>query len=239
MQKQDYTEWIKIKDSADFGSFYNFALNVNDTTLLHRCVDSLEKYKPTEPCIILRYYDYFDSDADSLIHGDFALEDQCGWYIDYLQRNLLKIIINRYDTVRVEYLGLRMDDYKKALFSLHDTTETTPYLPQVKMVNYQSQTYLERKLGTFIYAHMSPDSMGFKTSWKRLILVTKEVLQTINEVKDKKALVIFGSPYKDLIIEQKALIDELVPTFINIYFVDSTFFRIPPPPPACSPLSHD
>ncbi|MEZ5084040.1 MAG: hypothetical protein R2750_11420 [Bacteroidales bacterium] len=214
---QDYIKWEHIKDSQNFDSFFNFALEVNDTILFQNCVDSLDKYKPSEFCIVLRYFDYYNLQSDSLIHGDFALEDQCDICIDYKMRNILIISIDKHDSIKTHYLDTNNLDYRLALINLHDTIEISYNLPETNVITYNDKEYFQRRVATFIYTQMLSDTIQTKTSWKKLIEVTKEILRTIDKIKDKKAFSIFGNTYNQLLNDQKILIDKLVPTFINIF----------------------
>jgi hypothetical protein len=228
--KQDHTEWEKVKNSADFNSFFNFALKVNDTILLQNCIDSIDKYKPHESCIIMTYCEHYNSYNDSLFHENFTLEDECGHDIDYRSRNILVVSIDKYDTVKVKYLHSDLIDYKKALFDLYNNYESNIYLPEVYEIPYRDTTFFATKLATFIYAQILPDTRKIKTSWKTLISTIKEVLQANKDVKDKKSFAIFHSPYIKLQKEQKKLIDNIVSTYVNIYFSNPINKKAPPPP---------
>lgn len=230
-KNQDYVEWSTIKNSASFDAFFNFILNVNDTVVFQDCVDSLEKYKPHKSCIVLSYCDYYSFINDSLVHEVFALEDQCGTIYDYKWNNIIFISLDKYDNVKTHYLDTFNLDYRSILISLHDTNEISYELPETKVITYNDKEYLQRWVGTFIYNAMLPDTLNTKTSWKKLITVTKEILRTTEEIKDKKSSLIFELPYNDLHDDQKIFIDKLVPTFIEIFF-ENYLLVMPPPPPS-------
>lgn len=225
---QDDVEWKRIKNSSDFGAFFNFALKVTDPITFKDCADSLEKYKPRESCIILLYTNYYNLENDSLIYEDFELEDQCGIIYDYKRRNIIFISIDKYDSVKTHYLDSTNLDYKSILISLHDTNDITYELPEAYVITYDDEEYLQRIVVTVINSQMLPDTVDKTTSWGKLIEITKGILSTTEEIKDRKSSLIFDLPYNELLDDQKIFVDKLVPTLIEIHF--DNYLLLPPPP---------
>jgi len=222
--EEDKNQWNNIKDSRDFSSFFNFALEASDSLLLNNCYDSLDKYKPMKRCIILTNYKNI---SDSLNGEEFLLEDQCGFNINYKNRNILFVNINERDSVEAEYNYLLLSNYSKTLINLLDTDSTSYELPQLAEIEIEGEKYKQRKFGVMIFCEMLPDTMLLKTSWRSLTNVTNKVLTTFDEVKTNKAIKIFNKSYENLTELESSIIDEIVPKIINIHFYGN---RKPPPP---------
>ena len=227
-------EWNKIKDKSDFSLFFQYAISTDNTVFLNSCLDSLKKYKPKKYCEILRYFNYYANYTDSIHYSNFFVENQCDDDIDYYYRDILVIEINENDSVRTLHLGEDLKSFESSLISFYDTTSTSESLPRFDWIEYNNEKYLQRNVGIFIYNKMYPDSLTNKSSWNKLIQVTKGVLNTIDKIKDKKAENIFGAKLNELDNEKRKLFSDLVPTFINIYFYLSEPPKIPPPPPPTS-----
>nr|WP_320000024.1 hypothetical protein [uncultured Draconibacterium sp.] len=226
-------EWNEIKNKSDFNLFFNYAITTDNTRILQNCIDSLEKYKPQKYCEILRYYDYYISHRDTTHYSDFFVENQCDVNIDYYYRDILNIEINENDSVKTLYLG-ELANYTIFLRSLYDTASTDENLPRYEYLEYKGKKYMQRDVGVFIYNRMWPDTLAQKTSWHKLIHVTKDVLSTFQKVKNDKSEKIFNKDFNALTIKEKKFIKDLVPEFINIYFYLNEPPRIPPPPPPTS-----
>ena len=224
-------EWNEIKTKSDFSLFFKYAITTDNKRILQNCIDSLEKYKPQKYCEILRYYDFYISHRDTTYYSDFFVENQCDDNIDYYYRDILNIEINENDSVKTLYLGENLANYTIFLRSLYDTTSTDENLPRYEYLEYKDKKYIQRDVGVFIYNRMWPDSLVQKTSWHKLIHVTKNVLSTFQKVKNDKSEEIFSKDFNALTIKEKKFIKDLVPEFINIYFYLSEPPRIPPPPP--------
>jgi hypothetical protein len=228
------TEWNEIKDKSDFSLFFQYAIATDNTEFLNSCNDSLTKYKPSRDCEILRYYNYYNTYQDSTYYHNFFIENQCDVNIDYYYRDILVIEINENDSLRIIHQGEELKSWKSSLISFFDTTSTSEYLPRYDLIEYNNEKYMQRHVGVFIYNQMYPDSLPNKSSWNKLIQVTKEVLNTIDKIKNNKAEKIFGVKLSELNNEKRKFISDLIPTFLNIYFYLSEPPSIPPPPPLTS-----
>jgi len=233
-------KWDKIKNKSDFSLFFQYAISTDNDKKLETCIDSLKKYMPKEPFKILRYYNYYSSYSDSNYYSNFFVEYQGYNEVDYCYRDILKIEINVNDSVRTIYLGKEIEDFSKSIISLFDTSSISENLPRYYYIPFENEKYIQRNLGVFIRTTMYPDTLNNKTSWNKLIEVTKEVLETVDILKNKKSLRIFNRGYSEINKREKELINELVPTFINIYFSLKEIPKPPPPPePTKSILKND
>ncbi len=223
-------EWNKIKNEKDFSAFFNFAIATEDTVLLSQCIDSLEKYKPTNTCIILKYLDYYHEKLDTVYHSSFFLFDNCEYLRHIKDRNIVFINIDSYNSVQIEYSDSSYSDYHKLLLTLFDTTGDSYDLPEYLIANFNKEEYIARKLGTFISCEMSPDTLNEKATWRKLIKTNKQVLEVYEKIRDYKSLKIFECEFKELYDLERKFIMNLVPVFIENYFYYS-FINIPPPPP--------
>ncbi|MCB2196477.1 MAG: hypothetical protein KQH79_11505 [Bacteroidetes bacterium] len=228
-------EWNKIKNERDFSSFFNFALETNDSLLLSYCVDSLEKYKPENSCLILKMYDYYSESDDSLSNSRYFLFDRCDYLYDIKDRNIVFINIDSADNVKTVYSDSSYLYFNKLLFSLFDTTGDSYRLPEFILTKFNENEYQARRLVTYISCEMSPDTLNKKTTWNLLIKTNKQVIETYENIRNHKSREIFSKEFKELSEKERKLIINLVPIFIENYFYYS-FINIPPPPP---PPSND
>ena len=179
--------WNEIQNKSDFNLFFQYAIKSNNQELLINCIDSLEKHKPKEYCEILQYYNFYDDYADSTVYKNFSIENLCDENIDYYMNDLFVIKIDKNDSVQTSYLDKDLPNYKKSLISFYDTTAISFDLPYADSIEYNNKKYLRRRIAIFIYNEMRPDTIQNKTSWNKLILVTKGVLNTIENVKNRKS----------------------------------------------------
>lgn len=226
---QDTKEWNKIKNSSDFATFFNFALNVADTALFNKSIDSLEETTPTNSNDVLHYIEHYVEESDSMAKT-IALEDLSGKCVCYRERNMLIIITNKYDSIKAYYNQSLLEDYRNELYNIFESNEISLNFPGVSTITYDGKEYLSRRLGVFIYTSLYSDSLETKDSWKDIIYVVKDIEKTIEISREKKSNKLFNIEYNKLNKKRKNLIDRLVPLVINIY-IDRPLLFLPPPMP--------
>ncbi|MBI9056006.1 MAG: hypothetical protein JEY96_19450 [Bacteroidales bacterium] len=226
----DLTEWNKIKNEKDFSAFFNFAIATEDSLLISECIDSLEKYKPKNGCLVLKYYDYYNETEDTILNSGFNLYDKCGLHENIKSRNIIFVNIDENNVVEIEYSDSSFLNYHNLLHTLFDTIGESYSLPEFFITTFEDREYIARKLITFISLEISPDTINKKSSWETVIKANKLVLESYDKVRDSKAQEIFSSEFMNLESSEKKLIINLVPVYLenNFYF---SFINIPPPPP--------
>ncbi|MDE5424064.1 hypothetical protein L3073_17755 [Ancylomarina sp. DW003] len=228
---KENSEWKAIKDKQDFTSFFNFALSNTNSILNHRCIDSLEKYKPENDCITLNKTEYYYQSEDSLVQTDFYEYDDFTFCYKVKSRNIVYVNIDKNDNIKTKYLRIFYSNYYELIKNFIDTSSSSSDLPEIKVLNWSNSHYLYRNFATHIHCEMFPDTLSTKTSWAALIKETKTVLATIQTLRNSRSKHIFHKKFSELNHEEKKLIIGLIPMFIRIYFFESYLNRLPPPPP--------
>lgn len=232
--------WKKVRNSSDFATFFNFAIGLKDTCILSECIDSIEKYKPKKGG---RFYLQYENKTDSVlsINRKFILEDLNNGYVsDPIIRNYLFVTIDKQDSVKTIYIDEKCQDYNQKLIELFNSNKISERQPLTEEISFQNKVFVKRDICIFISTNIFPisslysdnnnDTLTIKTSWQKLITVTTELLSTINQIKNNQSVEIFNTEYLDLTNEKKTFIDELIPTNIEILFVDLSELKPPPPP---------
>jgi hypothetical protein len=229
--KSEFGDWQKIKDKKDFAAFFNFALKTNDSELLMHCYDSLEKYRPEKYCIVLSKYEYYLPKKDSIYSSAFYKENHCGVHYDYKNRNILRINIDKKDSVISEYNHNDFNAFDSILFTLLDTSAASLKLPEVNEVIINDNVYYAKNFGVILHSAMFPDSLIQKTSWSKLIEITKQILGIYKDIRDKKSIEIYNQAFSELNLKGRKEIIQLIPIFITIKFYANVKPPPLPPPP--------
>ncbi len=216
---KDKTEWNKIKDLSDFRAFFNYSIKTKDSANLKLCIDSLEKYKPSENCIILHNLYKYKPVKDSVNCSVFKQADLCNEYLEYdKDRNIVRVYINENDSLIVRCQSQDYSNLRDLLITLHNIKEVSFDVPERWSVEYENKKYYQHVIAVIICCRMLPDSLERKTSWNGLINTTKNILNAIDSVKNIKTKTIFNTQYIKLANDKKLLIDRISRTHIEIFF---------------------
>lgn len=230
--KSEPDEWQKIKNTRDFATFFNFALETDNSELLLRCYDSLEKYKPKKHCYVLDKNNYYLPNNDSIYNRGFDLANHCGYHFDVKARNVIVIKIDKNDSVRVNYQRKDYLDFKNLMYTLLDTPSLAKTLPEAELTMINGKEYYAKNFGISLHCAMYPDSLIKKTSWDELIKTTKQILSTYNRVRNAKSQEIYNQDYTELNCDKRKKIVYLIPIHFMVRFYYSyKDVRVPPPEP--------
>ena len=230
--KSEFADWQKIKDERDFATFFNFALETDDSELLLRCYDSLDKYKPEKYCYVLDKNTFYLPSNDSVYNRGFDLENHCGYDFDVKSRNVLVVKIDNNDSIHFNYQRKDYLDFESLMYTLLDTPSLAKTLPEAELTMINGTDYYAKNFGLFLHCRMFPDSLTRKTSWDELIKTTKQILSTYNRVRNTKSKEIYSRDFNELDEEKRKKIIYLIPIHFMIRFYYSyKDVRVPPPEP--------
>lgn len=225
--------WDSIKDSADFISFLEFALNPNDTNSLEQCYDSLTKYMPKRECEKLFCHKYFDTLNNKTSDYSFSHDDfDCNGHSMYDTWNRVEIAIDSIGKVYTNYKQESYNNFQELLYLLHTAQIESNLLSDSILLEYCKKEYVARTIHTWIRCYWLQMESVESFNWKKLLYVIKELQFTMEKLLELKSEKIFGTAYNELDNDKKEFIDRIVRPSFTIEFC----FYCPPPP---SPIKID
>lgn len=225
-ENEEESEWNKIKNSSDFCMFFDFALKTKDSTLLNQCIDTLDELILAKQDLVLHYYEFYDFDNDSFIKK-IAFEDLRNKNVDYWKRNAFLFKIDSFNQVTAFYRDSLIQNYCSELLYLFETKKISNHFPEVINLSYKGRDYYSKKLVIFIETQTYSDKTNNKPLWLTIFTIITEVKNTVDMVKQNKAIELYNTGYKELNSERRNIIDGVIPLWVSIYFRP---FSIPPSP---------
>ncbi|MCF8372961.1 MAG: hypothetical protein K9H64_15170 [Bacteroidales bacterium] len=220
---------IDIK-GLTFEELFNYSLSVADSCLFDSIARILDDSILSYSCPVLVSYNTEDS-IHNYIGCQFNIEESNFFEWDIKERNIFVFQITEFDTLFAE--GEKVDN----IDSIHESIKefiSNPFdlehLPEKKdIVIKYFDTISIPKCAFFINSLMYPDSLGNRTSWKKLVLAVNKICDVIEESRNDLSQARWGMDFKDLPFDQQVSISTIYP--FRIWIFTNNFWNPVPPPP--------